>query len=166
MRIPVDPDRTVASLEAWAFHEPYAGKNPERYHAETLKRIKAGAEIGAAAYSRKKLDLEQMRHAIQADFPPVDVVITPTVPRAAPSFAETEAASGELRRLELVLLRNTRPFNVLGLPAISVPCGFTRAGLPVALQISGPPGGEGAVLRVALAYEQATEWHKQRPGNL
>ncbi len=166
VRIPVDPDRTVASLEAWAFHEPYVAKNPERYHPETLKRIKPGAEISAAAYARKKLELEQMRHAIRAEFPRVDVVVTPTVPRPAPSIAEAEAATGELRRLELVLLRNTRPFNVLGLPAISLPCGFTQAGLPVGLQISGPPGGEGAVLRVALAYEQATEWHKQRPRNL
>ena len=166
VRIPVDADRTVASLEAWAFHEPYVAQHPERYHPETLKRIRAGSEIGATAYSGKKLELEQMRHAIRAEFPPVDVVVTPTVPRPAPSFAEAEAASGELRRLELVLLRNTRPFNVLGLPALSLPCGFTQAGLPVGLQISGPPGGEGEVLRVALAYEQATEWHKQRPGNL
>jgi aspartyl-tRNA(Asn)/glutamyl-tRNA(Gln) amidotransferase subunit A len=61
------------------------------------------------------------------------------------------------------LLRNTRPFNVWGLPAISVPCGFTRAGLPVGLQIAGPPWSEAAVLSVAHAYEQATSWHKREP---
>ena len=68
-----------------------------------------------------------------------------------------------LRPSELLLLRNTRPVNVWGLPAISVPCGFTSAGLPIGLQISGPPGGDAAVLQVAHAYEQATEWHKRRP---
>ena len=61
------------------------------------------------------------------------------------------------------MLHNTRPFNVLGLPTISVPCGFTQAGLPIGMQISGPPGGEATVLRLAYAYEQATDWHKRHP---
>jgi aspartyl-tRNA(Asn)/glutamyl-tRNA(Gln) amidotransferase subunit A len=61
------------------------------------------------------------------------------------------------------MLRNTRPFNVLGLPAISIPCGFTTAGLPVGLQIIGAPGAEGTVLAAARAYEKQTEWHKKRP---
>ena len=62
------------------------------------------------------------------------------------------------------MLRNTRPFNALGLPTISVPCGFTRAGLPVGLQITGPHGDEATVLRLAHAYERATGWHDRRPG--
>ncbi len=61
------------------------------------------------------------------------------------------------------MLRNTRPFNVVGLPTISVPCGFTKEGLPIGVQITGPRGGEATVLRLAYAYEQATEWHKRRP---
>ena len=61
------------------------------------------------------------------------------------------------------MLHNTRPFNALGLPTISVPCGFTRAGLPIGMQISGPPGGETKVLRLAHAYEQATDWHNRHP---
>jgi aspartyl-tRNA(Asn)/glutamyl-tRNA(Gln) amidotransferase subunit A len=60
-------------------------------------------------------------------------------------------------------LRNTRPVNVWGLPAISIPCGFTKAGLPIGLQIIGPHWGEARVLQLAHAYEQATEWHKQKP---
>ena len=60
-------------------------------------------------------------------------------------------------------LRNTQPFDIFGLPTISVPCGFTRSGLPIGLQISGPPWGEPAVLALAHAYEQATDWHTRRP---
>jgi aspartyl-tRNA(Asn)/glutamyl-tRNA(Gln) amidotransferase subunit A len=63
-----------------------------------------------------------------------------------------------------LLLRNTRPVNVWGLPAISVPCGFTTAGLPIGLQIIGPQRREDTVLKLAYAYEQATDWHKRSPG--
>ncbi len=61
------------------------------------------------------------------------------------------------------MLRNTRPFNVLGLPSISIPCGFSDSGLPLGLQITGGPGTEGMVLALAHAYEKQTAWHKRRP---
>ena len=64
---------------------------------------------------------------------------------------------------ELGMIRNTLPFNVYGIPAISVPCGFTRSGLPIGLQISGPRLGEARVLALAHAYEQATDWHTREP---
>ena len=59
--------------------------------------------------------------------------------------------------------RNTRPFNTYGLPAVSVPCGFASNGFPIGLQIVGPPWGEESVLRVAHAYEQATDWKSRHP---
>jgi aspartyl-tRNA(Asn)/glutamyl-tRNA(Gln) amidotransferase subunit A len=62
-----------------------------------------------------------------------------------------------------VSIRNTSPFDVLGLPAISVPCGFTSSGLPIGLQISGGPFEEEAVLAMAHAYEQATDCHNMKP---
>jgi aspartyl-tRNA(Asn)/glutamyl-tRNA(Gln) amidotransferase subunit A len=62
-----------------------------------------------------------------------------------------------------LLLRNTRPVNVWGLPAISIPCGFTAAGLPIGLQIIGPQWREDTVLQIAYAYEQATAWGAQSP---
>jgi aspartyl-tRNA(Asn)/glutamyl-tRNA(Gln) amidotransferase subunit A len=65
--------------------------------------------------------------------------------------------------MSVQLTRFTNPFNVTGLPALSVPCGFTRAGLPAGLQIVGPPGAEAMVLRVGDAYERAAEWAARRP---
>jgi aspartyl-tRNA(Asn)/glutamyl-tRNA(Gln) amidotransferase subunit A len=59
--------------------------------------------------------------------------------------------------------RNTRPFNAYGLPTVSVPCGFSKSGLPIGLQIAGPPWGEESIIRLAYAYEQATDWHARRP---
>jgi aspartyl-tRNA(Asn)/glutamyl-tRNA(Gln) amidotransferase subunit A len=60
-------------------------------------------------------------------------------------------------------VRNTAPFNLYGIPTISVPCGFSSLGLPIGLQISGPRLGEVSVLALAHAYEQVTEWHRRRP---
>jgi aspartyl-tRNA(Asn)/glutamyl-tRNA(Gln) amidotransferase subunit A len=62
-----------------------------------------------------------------------------------------------------VSIRNTSPFDVLGLPAISVPCGFTTSGLPIGLQIVGAPFAESTVMALAHAYEDATEWHRRSP---
>ena len=62
-----------------------------------------------------------------------------------------------------VSARNTSPFDAYGIPVISIPCGFTSAGLPIGLQIAGAPWAEAAVLALAHAYEQATEWHTRHP---
>jgi len=104
-----------------------------------------------------------LRRDIVPIFAEVDVLVTPTTPVPAPVIAELKQNPDRLRPRELLLLRNTRPVNVWGLPAISVPCGFTEAGLPIGLQIIGPPWGESVVLRLAHAYEQATAWHKRQP---
>ena len=85
----------------------------------------------------------------------VDFIITPTLPIPAPRIAPLLEDRSRLRPAELLLLRNTRPMNVWGLPAISVPCGFTSAGLPIGLQISGAPGRDAEVLQVAYAFEQS-----------
>jgi aspartyl-tRNA(Asn)/glutamyl-tRNA(Gln) amidotransferase subunit A len=63
----------------------------------------------------------------------------------------------------MIMLRNTRPFNVYGVPSISLNCGFSKSGLPVGLQITGAPGAEGALLAVAHAYQKQTDWHKHKP---
>jgi aspartyl-tRNA(Asn)/glutamyl-tRNA(Gln) amidotransferase subunit A len=80
----------------------------------------------------------------------------------APSISELKANRDALRPAELKLLRNTRPFNVWGLPTISLPCGFTQSGLPIGLQIAGPHWREDLVLQLAYSYEQATAWHKRK----
>ena len=108
--------------------------------------------------------MEEARRNISKVFANVDVLVSPTTPLPAPAIAELKANPEALRPAELKLLRNTRPFNVWGLPAISVPCGFTKNGLPIGLQIAGPQWREGIVLRVAHAYEQTTAWHKRRCG--
>ena len=163
IRIDVSTDRTLQSAEAFAFHAEVVRKTPELYQPETVRRILSGENIRPEQYEHARTDLEQSRRAIAKIFETVDVIVTPATPIPAPSIAELKQHPEQLRPREIVLLRNTRPFNVWGIPAISVPCGFTKAGLPIGLQIAAAAGRDDLVLRVAHGYEQATEWHMRRP---
>lgn len=158
----VDTDRTLQNAEAYLYHLDFLGGTPELYQPETLRRLQNGA-VEWPAYTQALLQLKHERGEVASIFSTVDLLITPTTPTAAPSIAEMKQNSASSRPRELLLLRNTRPFNVWGLPAISVPCGFTKAGLPIGLQIAGAHWNEPAVLWLANAYEQATEWHLRRP---
>ena len=159
----VNTDRTLQLVEAFTYHAQFIEKTPELYQPETLRRVNAGSKINWQDYTRSLFELKQDRHAIGKTFETVDVLVTPTTPIPAPSIAELQQNPELLRPRELLLLRNTRPFNVWGLPAISLPCGFTRSGLPIGLQIAGPHWNETVVMQLAHAYEQATTWHNRTP---
>ncbi len=161
--LPIPTDRTLQSAESYAVHAEFVAHRPELYQPETLRRIRSGEKISQEAVLESRRDLERARHEVAARFAEIDLLVTPTTPIPAPAIAELKQNPDLLRPRELLLLRNTRPINVWGLPAISVPCGFTEGGLPIGLQIIGPHWGEALVLRVANAYEQATAWHKRDP---
>jgi aspartyl-tRNA(Asn)/glutamyl-tRNA(Gln) amidotransferase subunit A len=164
VRVDVPTDRTLQAAESFAYHAENVGRSPELYQAETVRRIRSGEGVSAAEYIRCRGELEVARRNIGAVFADVDVLVTPTMPMPAPAIADLKKDPEALRPAELRLLRNTRPFNVWGLPAISVPCGFTESGLPIGLQIAGAHWREDLVLRVAWAYERATAWHGRRCG--
>jgi aspartyl-tRNA(Asn)/glutamyl-tRNA(Gln) amidotransferase subunit A len=167
IEIPAVNDTAILILkaEAYAYHRDYVRKTPELYQAETLKRIGAGEGISTADYIYARRQLDQFRRSVPKIFDAADLIITPTTP--VPPFTIAELLADldldHLRAKELLTTPNTRPFNLLGLPTITVPCGFTKVGLPIGMQITGPNGGEATVLRLAHAYEQATEWHKREP---
>lgn len=162
VQIEVPSDRTVQAAESYAYHAENVAQTPELYQPETLRRIRSGANFTVAEYIQRRFDLDRERRQAHDFFAEVDLLVTPTTPIPAPTIAELKRDPAALRPAELTLLRNTRPFNVWGLPAISVPCGFTKGGLPIGLQIAGPQWREDLVLRLASAYEQATEWRKQQ----
>jgi aspartyl-tRNA(Asn)/glutamyl-tRNA(Gln) amidotransferase subunit A len=165
LQIEIPTDRVVQNAESYAVHAENIARTPDLYQAETRRRIRNGEDISAAEYIQRRRDLDQARRSIQGIFADVDLLVTPTTPVPAPAIADVKKDPEMLRPAELTLLRNTRPFNVWGLPAISVPCGFTKTGLPVGLQIAGPHWREDLVLRLAHAYEQATEWHRRPSTN-
>ena len=137
-------------------------KSPELYQSETLRRIQSGKGVSAENRTRLTAELQELRRSASQIFATVDVLVTPTVPIPPPTLTELTENPDLLRPRELLMLRNTRPFNVWGLPAISLPCGFTQGGLPIGLQIIGPHWKEGRVLALAQAYEQATDWHARK----
>ena len=162
--VEVQPAWDVRNFEIYRYHRTMIERTPELYDPRTLDRLRASAGVKEIDYVNQR---ESLKEGSLADslFERVDLVLSPTVPVAAPSVAKLEAmVSPALRAYELhSLLANTIPFSFLWWPSVSVPCGFTKAGLPVGLQISARPGSDLQVLRIADAYEQATNWHRQSP---
>jgi aspartyl-tRNA(Asn)/glutamyl-tRNA(Gln) amidotransferase subunit A len=147
----------VRVAEAFAYHREFVAKTPELYQPLTLRRIRAGAEVTASAYIEARRELAQVRRTAGKIFESVDALVTPTIPIPPPAISDPKVDD------ILPTVRNTSAFNVYGWPAISIPCGFTREGLPLGLQIIGPSRGESTVFQLAYAYEQATDWRKRRP---
>jgi aspartyl-tRNA(Asn)/glutamyl-tRNA(Gln) amidotransferase subunit A len=151
-------------VEASAFHESWIRSQPQAYDPDIALRLKWGLLVPATAYlkaQRLRARISQEAARLWAD---VDVLAVPATAMAAPRLGESRVrlANRETSTRE-ALLRLMRPFNLTGLPAISLPCGFTSAGLPIGLQIAGRPFDEATVLRVAHAYEQHTDWHQRQP---
>lgn len=163
LRLEVSTDRTLSSAESWEYHKEFVARSPELYQPATLGRIKSGEKTSLVDVERARQELDAARKNILKVFDEVDILLTPTVPIPPPSIAELKQNLDLLRPAELMMLRNTRPFNVWGIPAISVPCGFTSEGLPIGLQLAGAPWEPDKGLHLAHKYEQATEWHNKTP---
>ena len=161
--VPAYDDNTVFRAEIYAYHRDRVARAPELFQPDTLHRILSGADVDTATYLAKRHELEQLRQTADALFSEADLFVTPTSAAVAFDVAGPPRGFDELRAIELTTLRNTRPFNALALPALSVPCGFTAAGLPIGMQIVGPRGGEGRVLALAQAYHRRSSWHERRP---
>ena len=161
--LPHVPDAYTAShailaSEASAFHEPWLRERPGDYGADVRRALELGHLVAGVDY----VNARRMQALVRADFLAAlrgaDVLAAPTLPRTA--LAVGEASS---REPATAWGRFMTPVNVAGLPAVSVPCGFDRAGLPIGLQLIGRPFDEATVLRAARAFERATDWHERRP---
>ncbi len=147
------PNRVWAS-EALAYHSKWIAESPEKYQPGTRQALLNARDASAAQYVLAVREVEQARRDILKVFSTVDVLVTPTMKMPAPPLEGGPAGGGG---------NNNAVFDVFGLPTISVPCGFSRQGLPIGLSISGAPWAEAAVLALAHAYEKATPWHTRRP---
>ena len=148
----------IVFAENYAFHKDQLVKTPQLYHAAIRRNLQAGSRVTTEAYIHARRELDSLRRVVATVFSNVDLLITPTTAVPPPTIEEALRLG-----IELEMIRNTAPFNVYGLPTISIPCGFTSSGLPIGMQISGPRFGEGKVLALAHAYEQTTDWHRRRP---
>lgn len=144
--------------DAAAFHRQRLEERPQDFGADVRERLQSGAAATSSEYILARRAQTVLRRQFEDFFKVYDLLLTPTTPIPAPALEGPDAVE-QARRLT----RFTAPFNLTGLPALSVPCGFTEAGLPVGLQIVARPWAEAKALNAGYGYEQATEWHKRRP---
>jgi aspartyl-tRNA(Asn)/glutamyl-tRNA(Gln) amidotransferase subunit A len=156
----------VSRVEAATIHAQWMRDDPQAYGQHISSRMYPGYAIPAPYYVEALSRRGPILRAFAAEvFSQVDVLVTPTIPTCIPTLAETDIDHGppgtEYKFLAVSI--NTRPFNYLGLPAVSVNCGFDPNGCPIGLQIAGRPFAEARILAIADAYQRDTDWHTRRP---
>jgi aspartyl-tRNA(Asn)/glutamyl-tRNA(Gln) amidotransferase subunit A len=148
----------MTQADGAAFHRERMKEHPDWFGADVRQRLETGAAFTSSDYALARRTQVEARRRCELLFDQFDVLILPTTPIAAPVL-EGENAVERARQLT----RFTAPFNLTGLPALSVPCGFTSENLPIGLQIVSRPWNESGVLRAGYAYQQATTWHTIKP---
>ncbi len=155
----------TADVDCAAYHSEWLRTRPDDYDWSTRTRLESASLAPAWAYLRAQRARELIRRELTAALDKYDIIILPTGPVAAPTIeASTGRPGGYYQgKLDLGRRRYTSPAALAGLPALSVPCGFSDAGLPIGMQIIGRAFDEATLFRVGQAYESATGWHTRHP---
>ncbi len=155
---------TIMLAEAAAVHAAHLRSRAADMGGDVRLRLESAALIPAIDYVAAQQARRLFSRGVARVMDDFDLLIAPTTPICAPPIDEKAVTiDGATEAAAAVLPRLTRPFNVCGLPTVSVPCGFTSDGMPIGLQIAGRAFAEAAALRAAHAYEQAAGWHERRP---
>ena len=154
----------ITGAEAFAYHAKWLKQKPQKYGDDLRSRLEQSMNMSALAYiqaQRKRMEYAEM---MEQSLDSVHLLLTPTLPVTAPRIDQKYVQIGNGQEdVRPVLLSLTRPANLSGLPAVSLPCGFSSEGLPIGLQLIGRRYDELTILRAAYAYESATSWHKRFP---
>ncbi len=155
---------TMLMAEATACFRDLLASDGSRMYEPVRLRLEAGLFISAADYLRAQQGRAVFDHAARRLLDDVDLLAGPTEPVTAPPLLQQQVLAGEVEiGTVAALTQYTRPYNITGFPAISVPCGISVDGMPIGLQLAGRPFDEETVLRAAQAFEQSTDWHTRRP---
>ncbi len=151
--------------ETLAWHEQYFKNAPAKYMLAERRRLQSimDANPRATDYIRAKWEIETIRRKVDDAFTNFDLVVLPTQRILPPTLNELIAKVNDPKPASPRVTSNAQPFNVMGIPALSIPCGFSKSGLPIGLMIAGPRFSEGKIFALAKAYEKATAWHKKLP---
>ena len=154
----------VLMAEASAYHRELLARDGDKLYPPVRLRLEAGLFISAADYLRAQQARAVFNRQVEDLLKEVDLLAGPTEPVTAPELLAGSVLAGEHQvGTSAALTQYTRPYNITGTPAISVPCGFSADNMPIGLQLAGRPFDELTVLRAAYAYEQSTDWHTRRP---
>ncbi len=162
----IDASTNVGLAEASAYHtsQGYFPKEAAQYGEDVRKRLELGLRVSAVDYLAAAKVRAELTEDFDRAFERVDAIVAPATTCIAPRLGELLIeVRGEKIPLRNAVVNTNRPANFTGHPAISIPCGFSRAGLPIGLQLIGPRWGEAKLLAIARAYEQAANWHTRHP---
>jgi aspartyl-tRNA(Asn)/glutamyl-tRNA(Gln) amidotransferase subunit A len=151
-------NKTMTQSDGAAVHRDRLRDHPEMFGEDIRRRLEDGAKTTSTEYILARRTQTEIKKRLEQFFESYDFLITPTTPIAAPTIEGHDAVEQAGR-----LTRFTAPFNLTGLPALSLPCGFTKEGLPIGLQIISRAWADAKVLNAGYAFEQATEWHNRLP---
>lgn len=151
-------NKTMTQADGAAIHYERLKEHPDWFGEDIRRRLEDGAKTTSTEYILARRTQAEIRKRCELFFESYDFLIVPTTPIAAPLIEGLDAVEQAAR-----LTRFTAPFNLAGLPALSIPCGFTKDGLPIGLQIVSRAWADAKVLNAGYAFEQATEWHARRP---
>jgi aspartyl-tRNA(Asn)/glutamyl-tRNA(Gln) amidotransferase subunit A len=148
---------TILVSEAATYHQRWLRERPEDYGEDVRQRLLTGELYPATAYINAQRVRTVLRESFLRTLSGVDILLAPATPITAPPITgfSTDARAN--------LTRFTTPINLVGLPALSLPCGFDSANLPIGMQLIGRPFDEARLFRAGRAYERVTDWHNRRP---
>jgi aspartyl-tRNA(Asn)/glutamyl-tRNA(Gln) amidotransferase subunit A len=154
----------ITAAEALAYHYRWLERRSHKYGEDVRSRLQESRSLTALDYIRAQEKRRAYTDRFTRALGSVSFLASPTLPVVAPEITQDVVVIGRARRdVRLALLSLTRPANLAGLPAISIPCGFSSDGLPVGLQLIGRRFDEATLLRAAYIYESATPWHRRFP---
>lgn len=151
-------NKTMTQSDGAAVHRDRLKEHPEMFGEDVRRRLEDGAKTTSTDYILARRTQTEVQKRCEQFFESHDVLLTPTTPIAAPTIEGHDAVEQAGR-----LTRFTAPFNLAGLPALSVPCGFTKEGLPIGMQIVSRAWADAKALNAGYAFEQATDWHTRFP---
>lgn len=152
----------ITLAEATSYHEPYMRSNIDLYGPGVRTDLEAGRYLLATDYVKSQRARTLLKRGFSDAFKNVDVIASPTLPAFPPVIGDVYVQSGDAREAVIdAFLRFAIPYNLTGLPALTVPCGYSRAGLPIGFQVAGKPFDEMTLIRVGHAYEGAVPEHRR-----
>jgi aspartyl-tRNA(Asn)/glutamyl-tRNA(Gln) amidotransferase subunit A len=149
----------IVQADGAAYHRERLEQHPELFGADVRGRLESGRDLSSGAYILARRKQVEVRRRCEQFFRQYDALLLPSTPIPALPIDDIENSASQAP----ALTRFTAPFNLGGIPALSIPCGFTKGNLPIGLQIVSGPWQEARVLQVGHAYEMATDWHKRKP---
>jgi aspartyl-tRNA(Asn)/glutamyl-tRNA(Gln) amidotransferase subunit A len=146
----------IIAAEGYELHRNWIDRDDLPFDPDVRGRMRGGKASLAADYIRLTADRRKLCREVDRQLSDFDALLMPTTPLPPIPLSEIDQSKAPMSRL-------TRPVNLLGLCALALPCGFSKDGLPISLQIVGRGYDEARILRIGWAFENATEWHKRRP---